>query len=365
MTPPINIGLIGTSWWAEAMYLPSLQSHPQANLAAICGRNRANTQMIANQYHIPRFFTDYREMIGMEKLDAVVVSTPDDWHHPMVMAALEQNLHVLCEKPLAFTAAEAKEMYETASAKKIKHMTLFTWRWMPHFRYVRDLLAQGFIGRCYQAEFLFQGGYARSRDYAWRFDARRANGVLGDLGSHMIDLARWLVGEISQVQANLGYHVRREKTIENANDSALLILTFENSAHGVINTSAVKHVGDRLMEQQVELHGEKGSLRVEVIFGGPQAGVTVLACAANTDSWQLLPVPDTYWGDVDRTDFGRAMVPGVFTHHAAGARHFIDSILLDRSIEPGFYDGWQTQEIIEQALKCAKTSDFSSPEFRY
>ena len=201
MTNRVRVGVVGTSWWSDLMFLPSLKSHPQAEVAAICGRNPQRTEEMALKYAIPKSFADYRRMIREGDLQALVVATPDDLHYPIVLSALEAGLHVLCEKPLASTAAQAEEMVRAAEAAGVKHMVLFTWRWMPHFQHLHDLVAGGYIGRWYEAHFDYRSGYARAPEYAWRFDRRRANGCLGDLGSHMIDFARWTVGEIVKVSA--------------------------------------------------------------------------------------------------------------------------------------------------------------------
>lgn len=127
----IRVSIIGTSWWADMIYLPSLQAHPAAELAAIWGRNRERAEALAASYNIAGIFGDYRRMIDEANLDAIIVATPDDVHFPMTMAALGAGLHVLCEKPLALNAAQAREMYEKAEAAGVRHMFLFTWRWLP------------------------------------------------------------------------------------------------------------------------------------------------------------------------------------------------------------------------------------------
>ena len=140
MTQQVRVGIIGTSWWADAMLLPSVSSHPGAKLAALCGRDRGRADEMAQKYSVEQVYTDYQKMLGSGQLDAVIVATPDDLHYAMTMDALEAGHHVLCEKPLALKAADARAMYEKAEAKRLKHMTLFTWRWMPHFQYVRNLV---------------------------------------------------------------------------------------------------------------------------------------------------------------------------------------------------------------------------------
>ncbi|MBM3263039.1 MAG: Gfo/Idh/MocA family oxidoreductase [candidate division Zixibacteria bacterium] len=223
MPDRVRVGLTGTSAWADRIHLPGLCSHPQADLAALCGRNADRAGEMAAKYGIPRIYADYREMIEKERLDALVVSTPDDMHYPIVMDALDAGLHVLCEKPLALNVEQAKTMYERAEAAGVRHMTFFTFRWMPHFRYVRDLTRDGYVGRCYHAHFDFLDDYGRDTAYGWRFDARRANGIVADLGSHMVDMARWYLGDIVRVSGHLATHVEREgvdgRTLSPANDA--------------------------------------------------------------------------------------------------------------------------------------------------
>ena len=92
---------------------------------------------------------------------------------------------------------------------KVKHMILFTWRWQPHFRYLKQLVDDGYLGRCYHADFRFLGGFGRQSEYSWRYDSHRSNGVVSDLGAHMIDFARWYIGDVAKVSAHLATFVDR------------------------------------------------------------------------------------------------------------------------------------------------------------
>ena len=349
MSEKVRVGIVGTSGWADFMYLSAFQSHPQVEITAICGRNRAPAEQLASKYNIPNIFTDYKEMINQGGLEAIVIGTPDDLHYEITMQSLGAGLHVLCDKPLAVTAQQAWEMYQAAEKAKVIHMVLFTYRWMPFFRYVRALIDQGYVGRCYHAEFRFLMGYARQKEYLWRFDQRRANGALGDLGIHMIDMARWLVGEISRVSAQLGVFVDRPGAdggrIDPANDSALLLVEFANGTHGTIQASVVAHLADREMQQQVKLYGEAGTLEIDYQYGGPDAGTVVLAAHSEDQEFQRLEVPAEYWVDVRHSDPWE-----VFTKQSAGCRAFIDAILDNQFLSPSFHDGYKAQQVIEGAM---------------
>jgi predicted dehydrogenase len=349
MTRKIRLGLVGTSWWSD-FFFSALKTHPGVELAAVCGRNKARADEQAAKNNIPAVFTDYAEMMRAGGLEAVVVVTPDDTHHAITLAALDAGLHVLCEKPLAVTAQQAREMLERAEAKGLRHMVHFTYRWMPYFRYFHDLVAEGFVGRLYHAEFSYLGGWARDTSYAWRYDQDRANGVLGDLGSHWIDMAHWLAGPISRVRSHLGVYVKRDGAqggplANPANESSLLLVEFANGAHGTIHASSVAHIADRGMQQQVKLYGEAGTLEINANYGGPEDGAVIRAVRAGENEFKTLPVPDSYWAGAQS-----AAVWDVFNTQSVGVRAFVDSILEDRPATPDFRDGYRAQQVIDAAL---------------
>jgi len=238
-------------------------------------------------------------------------------------------------------------------------MVLFTWRWMPHFQHLHDLVAGGYIGRWYEAHFDYRSGYARAPEYAWRFDRRRANGCLGDLGSHMIDFARWTVGDIVKVSAHLATFVDRPGADglppDPANDSAILAVEFANGAHGTIQVSAVALNGDRGVEKRISLQGAAGSLEAEVVYWGVESGAVLRGAQREGDPFQTLAVPDRLWEGVDRSDFVSSMVPGLFLKQSIGPRLFIDAILEDRPVSPSFYDGSKAQQVVDAALESHAT----------
>ena len=354
MSEIIRVGVINTSWWADMMYLPALQSHPLAETVAICGRNRQRAEEMAAKYHIPRVFVDFQEMIKHGGLDAVIVAPPDEFHYEMTLAALEAGLHVLCDKPLAMNAKQAGEMYDKAEAAGVKHMVLFTYRWMPFFQYFHDLIAGGYIGRCYHFDMIFFNGFGRDKEYRWRFDPNRSNGVLGDQGAHMIDMARWLTGDIASINARLGYYIDRMgengEPTESANDTAILLTEFSSGAQGVIQVSAVAYDADRGMHQIVQMYGEAGSLEINVPYQGHEAGAVIRGVRSGEKRFETLEVPDVYWGGVNRSD-----PYGVFTQHSVGPRLFIDAILENRPVSPNFYDGYKAQQVIDAANVAARS----------
>ena len=356
MSTPIRVGVIGAGGIAQFTHLPSLQSHPRAQVAALCCRTREHAERTAQAFGVPQVYTDYRAMLDRGNLDAVVIATPDDLHHPMTIDALDAGLPVLCEKPLANNAEQAKEMYAKAKAAGVVHGVFLTYRWRPIYRRLKELIDEGYLGQPYHCHIRYLGGYGRSGRYMWRFDGRRANGVLGDLGSHMIDLARWTIGEIAHVCAHLETFVERSgpdgERIEPSNDSATLLLQFENGAQGTIHVSAVAHTADRFQEQHIVFHGASGTLEAEQSFQGSDWAQMVIrtpgevrGARAEDPCIETLPIPERLWENADPDNSS-----SVFTGQSAGPRAFIDAILSGRPMTPGFGDGVKVQQVIDAAF---------------
>ena len=347
----VRVGVVGTSWWSENFHLPGLASHPQAEIVAVCGRDRERAEQVARQHAVPEIFTDYREMFSSRLLDAVVIATPDDLHQPLALHALASGLHVLCEKPLARSAGDAREMLDAAEAADRVHMVMFTWRWLGVFAYLHALIADGYLGRCRDAYFLMHASYVDAPTYEWRYDPARGSGILGDFGSHMIDLARWCVGDITRVSAHLVTHVARPATdgtpMESLNDSAFLTVDFAGGAHGTIEVSGVHLVGD-LPGYQIRLYGDKGSLEADV----DMLTSRLRGLRRGDASWEELRVPPELTGTPSKHPASLNLpILAPLTNLPVGDRLFVDAVLGVRPARPTFEDGWKVQLVVDAAVR--------------
>jgi predicted dehydrogenase len=271
----------------------------------------------------------------------------------MTMAALDAGLHVLCEKPLAFNATQAKAMLEKAEAVGVKHMVFFTYRWSPAGRYLKQLIDSGYIGRCFHFRVSYIAGYGRRAQYWWKWDRQRGLGVLGDLGSHAIDLARWYVGDIVKVSACLGTFVERPgfegQNLDPANDAAHLAVEFANGAQGIIEASAVAHI-TRGQEGHIRLYGQSGTLKVDESMMDMEREIR--GARQDEKELQVLSVPRELWEGVSNKEQPLiAQVMETFLKQSIGDRQFIDAILEDQPVSPNFYDGLKVQEVIDAAIK--------------
>lgn len=356
MTDKIRIGLIGTSGYANIL-LTTLTACTDAEVAAICGRTRSRADELAGKYGIAQVFTDYNEMIKYGRLDGIIVAAPDDLHYPMTMAALQAGLHVLCEKPMASTVAQARQMLEAAEEAGVKHMIEFTWRWMPHYQYLHKLVADGYVGQGYHHHYRFLGSQGRTTAYSWRFDKRRCSGVLGNHGSHMIDLALWINGDISSVNAHMASFSERTDpdglAVSSASESALLTVEFIDGAQGMIHASSIAHIAARGSEHSVTLHGAAGTLGLEWCREERTAKGVIRGCRHDEREYQTLTVPDEYLQGTEASD-----IITIFQNHLIGPRLFVDAILRDYQPEPSFAQGVKVQQVLDAALTSHQTGQW-------
>ncbi len=353
----MDIALIGTSWWADAMYLPALADHPDGRITVICGRDPVRTPARAEEWKIPRWCTDWREAITADGVGAVIVASANDSHYEITSAAIDRGLHVLCEKPLTRTAAEALELAGRAEAAGLTTMTPFTYRWMPTNRWIKRLVDEGYVGRPRHLDMRYYTGYAREPGYAWRFDRELAGaGVVGDLGSHWLHLARWWMGEVEAVGCVTSQFTERParpdgSSYEQAEETGLLTLRFVSGAYGSLHVSAVCWEGTPFGQtHHVEIHGTDGTLyglidwdRVQVVRGvraeerGPAAE---------------LPIPDDIWGSVRRDVVGDTY-RDVFRTSDAMSRQWLGAIGRGETCEPSLREGARVQVLVEAAMASA------------
>jgi predicted dehydrogenase len=359
---PVRVGVIGTSSWADLMHLPSLTSHPAARVVALCGRDRERAAALAARHGVPAVYDDYRAMLDREPLDAVVVALPDDLHRDASLRALDRGLHELCEKPLALSLAAARAMRDAAVRAGVVHMVFFTYRWVPAYRFIHDLVRAGRVGRPLGFALTFVNGYGLRPGYRWRDDARRSLGIVGDLGSHMVDLARWTLGdEARRARATLATFGAHDpppaRAVGDAGapfaaapDSAVVALEMAGGAHGTLACSAVARLGDQGSSKRLTVRGDRGTIEASITL----AGADVLLAGDDGRPAERLAVPAAYGGDGDA--YPR------FREQPIGGRLFIDAILGRARPEPTFDDGVRVQAVIEAALASARSGRWETVE---
>ncbi|MXZ20225.1 MAG: Gfo/Idh/MocA family oxidoreductase [Caldilineaceae bacterium SB0665_bin_25] len=360
MSETVRVGVVSTSWWADAMYLPALDAHPRADVVAVCGRNRGRADAFAARWNIPQVYTSYESLIRSGEIEALVVASGHETHYPITMQALDAGLHVLCEKPLALRYDHAAEMAALAAKKGVIHCTPFTYRFMPTNRYIKELVEAGYIGRPYHLNLRYYTGYAREPGYGWRHDrAVAATGVLGNIASHFFYLAYWWFGEVTDVFCLAGEFVDRPdvtpegKPYERTEDAAYTLLRFASGAQGLVQASAVcteeSVFGQR---HEFDLHGEEGTLRSVIDWVERQ---DVEGTRRGEGPTRPLELPERVWGAA-RRDTVHNTYRDVFRVEDHMTRGWINAIADGEPFSPSLEDGAYVQRITDAADLSARES---------
>ncbi len=251
-----------------AAFFPDLPARPVRKI--LCGRTGAEVERVATQWGWESWTTDWRDAIGRSDVDAVIVGTPNHTHHEICLAALAAGKHVLCEKPLALTLTQAGEMAAAAQRAGVCHGVAFNYRRVPAVTLARQVITERRLGRIYhiRSSFLQDWLLDPAVPMSWRLRKEDAgSGALGDLLSHSIDLARYLVGEFREVIADVTTFIPQRPRAGGrggpdgvtVDDRAALLARFVDGTVGTFEASRL--AAGRKAANTVEVYGEQGSLR--------------------------------------------------------------------------------------------------------
>lgn len=338
------------------MYLPALCGQDGVEVAAVLGRDAARTAAFAERWAIRHHHTDPRSFFD-QPLDAVIVASANDSHYPLTLDAIDAGLHVLCEKPLGLTVAEAATMANAADTAGIMTLVPFTYRYMPVNRWVKQLFDDGYLGTPYHLGLRYFTGFARDGEYAWRFDRSLAgSGVIGDIGSHWLYLARWLLGEVEAINCRATSFIDRAdrpdgQPYERGEDSAVMTLEFASGAYATVQVSAVCWEGTSFGQtHELDAHGSDGTIYATCDWESRQQVRGVKA--GQPGPAHDLPIPDAIWGSA-RRDSVHNTYRDVFRQSGAMIGDFITAIRTGEPCEPDFHDGLRIQQLCQAALESA------------
>ena len=290
----IRIGIIGTGF-ARTVQIPAFQSFDNVEIVSIASGHQENAEKTARDFNIPHFTDDWRETIKRDDVDLVCITTPPVFHREMTLFALENDKHILCEKPMAMNAAEAREMWEKSKEKNTLCLIDHELRFLNGRKKAFSMIRAGEIGKIRHVKYNFRAPHRgdESLPWTWWSDEKAGGGALGAIGSHVFDTLRWFTGaEISSVFCQLQTHIkerRDDKTGETrevtTDDESNLILRF---ADGELTKNATANVSLSMVEypiyqNRVELFGTKGAIRVE--YDG-----TLFTGKAGDETWQKVNV---------------------------------------------------------------------------
>lgn len=327
---------------------------------ALCGRDRSKAEAMAAKFGWQNVETRWRALVERDDVDLVDVCAPSREHEEISVAAARNGKHVFCEKPLALTAAGAREMLKEVERRNVKHMITFNYRFVPAVRLARSLIEEGRLGEIYHFRGSFYQDWLANPEslMTWRLRKDEAgSGALGDLGAHVVDLARYLLGEIEEVSGTLHTFVDRRRneagewedvTVDDAFEA---LMSFESGASGVIEASRLA-TGHKCTNR-FEINGSEGSLQFDFQqmnelryydAGGDPAVKGFRTITATVP--KVHPYAAHWWGPGHVIGFEETFV------------HQIDELLSafekDRDPNPSFYDGLRCQEVLEAIERSAR-----------
>lgn len=189
----INLGILGCGWVTETRHLPVLRRLNGVRLYSACDTQDERLRLVQQRFGVPRLYSDWTELVTDPNLDAMLIATPGDSHAPLATAALAAGKHVLVEKPLALTVADAESVTRQARAAKVVSMVGFNFRFHPLARELKAAVERGAIGRPIAAFVTLMSGHShRVSVTGYETDPRRGGGVFHNKAVHLLDLLRFL-----------------------------------------------------------------------------------------------------------------------------------------------------------------------------
>jgi len=349
--PSIGVGLLGYAFMGKAhanayKTLPYMAWPPplRPRLVAIAGRNEAAVAEAAGRYGFERWVTDWQDLVGDPEIGLFDNSGPNNLHAEPTVAAAEAGKHVFCEKPLGRTAAESHEIWQRVAAAGVKHMAAFNYRFVPAVRLARQLIEAGEIGEIYHFRGRYLQEWGSTTDQAWRFDRDAAgSGALGDLGAHVIDLARYLVGEITAVSAA----TRTFMPGREVDDAFEAVAEFQAGAVGTIEAS--RFAPGRKNAFSWEINGSNGSIAFDLerlnelqVSEGTKGFRTILVTEADHPFWRW------WWPHGHIIGWEHTFVHELY--------HLLDAIATGGDVAPHgatFEDGYRAAEVCDAILRSA------------
>lgn len=375
-----NVAIIGTKFmgkahsnaWLNTPHFFDMELEPVLKVA--CGQNEADLKAFAERWGWQETETDWRKVVERDDIDIIDISVPTYLHHDIAVAAAKAGKHIFCEKPFALTVEEARGMYQAAKEAGIVHYLNHNYRRAPAVRLAKRLIEEGRIGQIFHWRGTYLQDWIVDPDFPLTWHLRKDRAGAGphyDLNSHSVDLARYLVGEVTAVTALIKTFIEErplpgagaatftagsggasEKGKVTVDDAAFMLAEFENGAIGSFEAS--RFAPGRKNYNYFEIYGSKGSLAFNLermnelqLFqrddpAHAQGFRTILATEGGEHDYI-----SAWWPPGHMIGYEHEF------HH--GVVDFMDAIARGTTVEPNFYDGLREIEILAAGLESAAT----------
>jgi predicted dehydrogenase len=374
----LNVGLVGYKFmgrthsnaWRQADRFFDVPYKPV--LHTLCGRNADGVKAAAGQLGWNHVCTDWRELVANPEIDVIDISTTNDTHAEIAIAAAKAGKAILCEKPLARTVAEARRMLAAVEKSGVVNMVCHNYRRIPAIALARRMIERGDLGRIFhfRARYLQDWIVDPQFPLVWRLQGDVAGtGTHGDINAHIIDLGRYLVGEVAEVSATMETFIKqrplalksgglsakgavgKEMGEVTVDDAVLTIGRFHNGA--LMNLEATRFALGRKNAIQVEINGSKGSLYFDF------EDMNRLKYYDGSDRPEVGGFRDIHVGDSSHPYVGNWWPVG----HIIGYEHtfihavvdFLHAVKKGKSVQPTFRDGYINQVVLDTISRSAQT----------
>ncbi|MBI3972149.1 MAG: Gfo/Idh/MocA family oxidoreductase [Chloroflexi bacterium] len=352
----VKLGIFGYGFIA-GVHADALRHIDGVEVVAVCGPRIEAAREFARKHEIAQATTEPDELLSHDDITGVLVDSPDATHHDLVLRSLSAGKHIFCEKPLARTVDEAREMYAAAVKANRRTVVGYSNRWNTVANNIQKLIEADELGEIVHV-------YSQSANpslirspkprFTWRTDAARTGtGILGDLGSHHVDLTHFLLGPIAEVCANLRtvipevYDDQGVAHPQLVDDDVVMLIRLARGAHGTLNASRLGSV-----------HSNFPVGRRHYLIDGRKAGVLF----ENGQGWLFRPdqEPEPIPGDPPKVDAGHgaALQQGAIRQ----MQTFIQSVREDRDVAPTFRDGLLCQEVLHAAVESSRARAWRAVE---
>ncbi len=359
---PIGVGMLGYAFMGKAhsnayKTLAYMTWPPplMPRLVSIAGRDEQAVAEAARRYGFAGHVTDWRALVADDRVGLFDNAGPNNLHAEPTIAAAEAGKHVICEKPLGRDGAESYETWQRVAATGVKHMCAFNYRFVPAVRLAREIIESGELGDIQHFRGAYLQEWGTTGGELWRFDkAAAGSGALGDLGAHVIDLARYLVGEIAAVSALIATFAPGR----DVDDAVESVIAFQSGAVGTIEASRV--CPGRKNHFTWEINGSAGSLAFdlerlnELQYSEANAGFrTVLVSEPEH------PFSEHWWPQGHLLGWEHS-----FVHEL---HHLLTAIRDDSDVAPHgatLEDGYRAAEICDAMLRSAEAGTRETVTYR-
>jgi len=376
MARTLNVGMIGYKFMGRAHSNAWLKADKFFDLAAkpvmkvICGRDKAGVAAACSRWGWETFVTDWREVIADSTIDIVDITTPNDTHAEIAIAAAKAGKAILCEKPLALDVKQAKDMVAAVKKAGVVNMICHNYRRIPAIALARKMIAAGDLGTIYHYRARYAQDWIVDPNFplVWRLQSKIAgSGTHGDICAHIIDLGRYLVGEFAEVcgqmetfikerplpaqQGGLSATGSKKMGRVTVDDVSMFIGRFKNGA--LANLEATRFALGRKNGIQVEINGSKGSLafdfedmnRLQYYNGDDPADRRGFRDIIVTEG--VHPYAGAWWPPGHIIGYEHT-----FVHTVAD---FVNAVAAKQPVQPDFAEGLANQLVLEAVEKSAKT----------